>query len=588
MKADGIELETGDVIYFEDKDAPHVRNAKAGEVLLVEEVNKDGNPSKWSTSDIIGRSLDDLYSNIVTKSNINDKFKEWWGKADTGEQTKTELLSRWFNLLQDPKIYGVKLPLFGHSQITDGELECDSISLGVCTPSTETNLGVDNFKNEPAFWTVEVEYEIDADGEIEIKTVSGIDASFTRKGTNGMVGVAQKSAWLHEYFDETHRHTRYSVTKQDGYVPLPECVSPVNNDLRPFMVHAKYLGGLDTNGIPTSATGLAPMNYTRSHNSQISEWRKRGVNYSGMSGCDNVFRQLMIELKYAKKGNSGTMEGCSSYNFQYTVAVSESNVERVILTTAQASNIEVGSWCIVGYNGSNSTDRNSPPMYSICKNVQVVSKENVTIDGTTYVALNLDNKGTKFDTVAGTTYFSTMPWGSGSCDNVLSVDGSRHNTNGRFPFVIQGLETQNGAYVVLADVISSETITDTNHTITPKICRLAKNIATTVTENYHDGTPFTVEATSGSWSFNQDRSLEDECIVPLKVGGSAGSSNGMRSATYTPHSNGFFEWRSWISLAGGGHCGVSGAVLVSGLPSARWSFESGSPGSGANRGEWAE
>ena len=42
MKADGIELETGDVIYFEDKDAPHVRNAKAGEVLLVEEVDSTG------------------------------------------------------------------------------------------------------------------------------------------------------------------------------------------------------------------------------------------------------------------------------------------------------------------------------------------------------------------------------------------------------------------------------------------------------------------------------------------------------------------------------------------------------------------
>ena len=31
----------------------------------------------------------------------------------------------------------------------------------------------------------------------------------------------------------------------------------------------------------------------------------------------------MIRLKYARKGNSGTIEGCTAYNYQYKAAAAE-------------------------------------------------------------------------------------------------------------------------------------------------------------------------------------------------------------------------------------------------------------------------
>ncbi len=97
----------------------------------------------------------------------------------------------------------------------------------------------------------------------------------------------------------------------------------------------------------------------------------------------------MVRLKYARKGNSGKIEGCTSYNYQYTAAVSETNVERVILTTAQAANFLEGSTIMLGVQSG--TDRNTASNYSICDGKKIAKIENVTIDGTDYSAVYIDN-----------------------------------------------------------------------------------------------------------------------------------------------------------------------------------------------------
>ena len=106
----------------------------------------------------------------------------------------------------------------------------------------------------------------------------------------------------------------------------------------------------------------------------------------------------MFQLKYGKKGNSGTLEGCTSYNLQYKAAAAETGVTRVLLTEAQANNLLVGSSVIVGDVGSGtSTDRNTASMYKLAKNVRIKSIVSVTVSGTVYKAVNLDTD-TSFDT----------------------------------------------------------------------------------------------------------------------------------------------------------------------------------------------
>lgn len=537
---------------------------------------------------------DAFYAAGVTPENIDDMFVSWWHGADDGQYTKTQLLARWFNLLNSDKTFGTKFYNFGTSQTTQGELCDDSAEIGVTTPSTNTVKGKDPLHQQFAFWTVEVEYEIDANGEIEIKSVAKVDSSFNRGGTNGMVGVAQKTGWLSITNDSVNWWVRYRTAQAPGYVPIAEGVSPVDNKPRAFVVHAKYMGGKGTDGKPTSASGLAPLNYSWSHNSQIAEWRKRGANYAGISICDIFFRILMFWLKYAKKGNSGTMEGCTSYNFQYKCAVAETGVTRVLLTEAQAKNLLVGSSVIVGDVGSGtSTDRYVASMYKCAKNVRILSIVSTVVEETTYYAVNLETD-TAFDTTTDT-YISTMPWWSGSCDDVLGVDGSPTScTNGKEPFIIQGLESQIGAYAVVADIIDTITVSEdsTTMTINPATVRLAKNIAQSKSANYVDtNKPLTIpKPANWAWHFIGDLAYDKahpEFTLPSIIDNGANSGNGFKSAVFVPSSGGVIEWLSWSSLYDSSYCGLACAVLSNGLGLANWYIAAGAPGSGANRGEWA-
>lgn len=537
---------------------------------------------------------DAFYAAGVTPENIDDMFVSWWHGADDGQYTKTQLLARWFNLLNSDKTFGTKFYNFGTSQTTQGELCDDSAEIGVTTPSTNTVKGKDPLHQQFAFWTVEVEYEIDANGEIEIKSVAKVDSSFNRGGTNGMVGVAQKTGWLSITNDSVNWWVRYRTAQAPGYVPIAEGVSPVDNKPRAFVVHAKYMGGKGADGKPTSASGLAPLNYSWSHNSQIAEWRKRGANYAGISICDIFFRILMFWLKYAKKGNSGTMEGCTSYNFQYKCAVAETGVTRVLLTEAQAKNLLVGSSVIVGDVGSGtSTDRGVASMYKCAKNVRILSIVSTVVEETTYYAVNLETD-TPFDTTTDT-YISTMPWWSGSCDDVLGVDGSPTScTNGKEPFIIQGLESQIGAYAVVADIIDTITVSEdsTTMTINPATVRLAKNIAQSKSANYVDtNKPLTIpKPESWAWHFIGDLAYDKahpEFTLPSIVDNGANSGNGFKSAVRVPPSGGVCGWLSWSGLSGYSSCGLACADLACGLGNANWYIAAGAPGSGANRGEWA-
>ena len=539
------------------------------------------------------QKFDASYASRVTKSNIDDLFVEWWHCVDNGLLSRTELLSRWFNLLRSEKTFGVKTYEFNISVTADGELTDDSIELGVCVPSTNTVKGTDNFCKEVAFWTVEVEYEIDELGEIVIMRVDHIDDDYTRAGTHGMVGVAQKKAFVREYKDGTYKYLKYSTKQQYGFKPLPECVKP-DGTLRAFMVHAKYGASLNSNGIPTSATGGAPMNFDYSHNSEIAAWRKRGTKYSGGSACDLKFREYMFRLKYAKKGNSGVMEGCTNYNLQYPVALGEENTNRVLLTPTQASGFLIGSSVQIG-NYAGNMDRNHSGMYSITKNAKIVAIKNVTIGDVEYGALYIE--GLTFTTVAngsgvtGTTYVSTTPYAAGFCDNVLGVDGSAYsNTSGKEPFIIQGIECQMGAYAIAADMIVKryyDSATDKTY-YQFWTCKDAAKISTSITSDYVLEAQIDIsDLTSNNWYYIQDLAIAN-VIAPEAVGGSAGSGNGCKAATYLTvgKSDALFEYLAWAHLYDGALCGLACSILDHGLSAAYWDFAALACGSGANRGEF--
>lgn len=385
----------------------------------------------------------------TTKAEVDDLFVEWWKyQYNPTVYSKADMLERWFGkVLEDSRVHGVTTPKYAKSTSMIGELTDDSAGL-VCTPSTEATAGSDPFAHLPQFWCLEVAAEKKADGSHEIFYVEHIDSTKDVRSGEHLCWMVQKNTWKREWQNDEYKYLKTRCHPASGYKRWPEGTDRTGK-VHEYIAHPKYYAGIGADGRITCGTGLAPVNRT-SHQTGVSKWRARGAQYSGASGSLVKFLDAMVRLKYGRKGNSGKIEGCTSYNYQYTVAVSETGVERVILTKEQAANLLVGSAVMLGIQSG--SDRNTASNYSIFDGKLITAIETVTIEEKEYSAVYVDNGGKTFDTTAGSTYLSTSPYYSGWNDTVLGRDGSRYSpTSGKEPGMIQGIEFMNGSYLIVSD-----------------------------------------------------------------------------------------------------------------------------------------
>lgn len=301
------------------------------------------------------------------------------------------------------------------------------------------------------------------------------------------------------------------------------------------MVHGKYMSKT-VNSKMTCCSGVIPTAFI-SHNTSHTLSAVNGSQYSGGTTADLSWLVLMAYIKYGSLTLDGTLQGCCNMNYQYVAQVAEEGVNRIILTTANAANLEVGMSVLLG-NYTTSTDRGTAGMYSISTNkgCRITSIETVTIDETEYSAVYVDLEDT-FDTAAngatteGTTYLSTWHWATGSCDDVLGNDGSPVScTSGKYPAKLQGIEYMSGGYEVIADaILSLYSVTDDDDTTTyyyePYICRLRANQSTGITSNYVATGLAVAQPSSDSWNYIKKLQYAMGVFFPELTGGS--------SSTYT-------------------------------------------------------
>ena len=543
-------------------------------------------------------AVDAVWAARLDGTNTSEIFQQYAAALIAQGVDIDTIVRRWFALVWDDSTYGTKLYKFATSATPDGELIQASAELGATKPGTNTTEAVDPYFQRGAFWAVEVAYEIENKEPVvkAVAGVNGVDREALLSGKFGMVGVAQKTGWVCDTADDNYYYhyyraaPAYFLADANAYKPLPEGVA-VDGSLRPFVIHAKYMAGRGADGKLTSASGLAAVNFI-SMDGQRAEWKKRGADYCGICGCDLAFRMRMFWAKYGKKGNSGTLEGCSGYSYQYKAAVSETGVTRVIMTAAQANSYLVGSTVSVGDVGTGtSTDRNAASMRAKADKVRILSIEDVTVDGTAYKALNLDT-ATTFDTEKDKTIVSTMPWHSGSCDNVQGADGSPTScTSGKEPFIIQLLECQPGGYAISADQLTEQVLNDTAYTHRLVFFRQAAQIATSITADAaRSPIVLTMPTTqTGQWMYEKDVEIDaDGNMYLVDAGSGASSTNGCRAAVYVPAAGSRVNaWWAWNTLDVGGYCGLSGGAAYSWTGLATWDGLCGACGSGANRGEYA-
>ena len=520
----------------------------------------------------------------TSKAEVDALFAEWWKiQYNPDLFTKSEMLERWFgNVLVDTRVHGVTTPRYSKSTSMIGELTDDSSGL-TCTPSTESTAGSDPFAHLPQFWCLEVAAEKKADGSHEIFYVEHIDDTAKVRGGEHLCWVIQKNTYKREWQDKDYKYLKTRCTPAPGYKRWKEGTDRTGT-VHEYMAHPKYYAGIDADGGITCGTGLKPVNRT-SHQTGVSRWRGRGAQYSGASGSIIKFLDAMIRLKYGRKGNSGKIEGCTNYNYQYTVTVSETGVERVILTKEQAANLLVGSAVMLGIQSG--SDRNTASNYSIFDGKLITAIETVTIEAKEYSAVYVDNGGKTFDTTAGSTYLSTSPFYSGWNDNVLGRDGSKISpTSGKEPGMIQGVEFMNGSYLIVSDELWQwSQDANENYCFDCYKCYDQSKVGSAINENYEKvNVPtlvFPKDTAAWTWKYITDNAINDDVLWPEAtnasgsgVGVGAGFScgpaaSGVRAAwCFGILNNGGFAGvpcrnsNNWVSNANwNGSLGATGTIL---------------------------
>ena len=517
------------------------------------------------------------------------------GAAAATPAELTALCDRWYTATRTGWDGGVKFYTPDVSAVSDGEKIGNNAGM-TCTPSTNTVAGQDDYAGLPLFACVDVNWIIDPDTlEPVITAIDGITDSFDRYDPAKFVGVMQMSGYRWWNDGDTNYYLRGYCDSLKPYAniePLAEAVRASDNSVRPWVVHSKYMAKVE-GGKFTCYSGVIPTVYSVSHNSSHTYAKAVGPQYSGSTAADNAWLKLMSMIKYGIMTQDGVNQGCVRYNFQYPAAVAESGVQRVIITKDQAANLIVSGSVIIG-NYAGSLNRGNPGMYSITGQAGAVitSIQEVTIDGNTYAAVNVDCAA--FDTVAngasttGTTYISTWHWRSGTCDNVLGNDGSPDSPgSGKYPAMIQGIEYSVGGYEVYADVILN-LYKDSNdvYWYEPYLVNRSAQQSTGITSNYKATGLKCQQPDAAAWLYIKKDGYAKGVYFPVLVGGS--SSTYHRDGFYMQAANtGTREWLAFGDLTYGvGYGGLSFLFGNSGLSHAWWNILARLSPNG-NRGEWA-
>lgn len=524
---------------------------------------------------------DELIAQFIDDSNYFEVMRSFFlANGCNAMVDVSSICDRWYTLARKGWQGGVTFANPDTNSVSTGTKIGDNAGMS-CTPSTFTTKNQDDYEFNPLFAIKDCNVYLDEDGEPHITAVQGICGNFERNNPEKIVGVLQATGWVKysEAADGSYTYEYTDMTGAYGFYPLPEAVRLADNTVRNWVVHTKYGFGPGY----TCCADQAPLVYTVSHNGQRTGVRTAwGSRYCGYTSADDAFLKLMLYMKYGRLDSDSVLAGCVSYSLDYTAAVAETGVERILVTTAQGANLLVGSTISFGgtaRSASQKVDRK-----------RITSIETVTIDGTDYAAVYVDNGGVTFDTET-TDHLLTMPWFSGSTDDCLGNDGGENPANGRFPVRIQGIEVLVGNWVIGGDTILDYRAVDEVSCQVAAVCRDATKISTSITSDYivaAYGMPnegYTSDAYRQIAKLGHDDNLP-ELMTPCKIGGS--STTLTRDSYYLQKegTTGLREWPAFGPLDRGAYAGFSCLHGYYGLTSTGW-YVGGRLSVTGNRGEWA-
>ena len=523
-------------------------------------------------------------NNFTNKiNNINSSILEYeeetyyspWAQSKRIEQG----ISNYYALTPDDKVYTVRFPLWNTSNTCNGEKLDDNIGKYI-TPATDTTREVNNYG--PAWESVDCNAVVDTNGVRHITALKGMDG-FSDTGKVDVFCLF-RTYWQKIWIENGYIYFSRTFVPKDGYTIVPQAINK-DGTYNSWFVIGKYVVG-DIDGKLYSSKGLIPAHYISGP--QGEEEVSDGVSYAG---CINLMRAkgsnyysagLMSDymhiltsfyIQFATKNTQTILGGNTNNNYQYAVSVAEPNVNRVILTTAQAANIDLNTYVSVGDRGTNTNnDRYYGYMHNLAYNVKVIGKE--VIDSS-HTALILDHTPI---TTTSTTYVSTMHERSGFSDYILGRTGSiGSNTNCKHGFVYNGIEISVGGYEVAGNAIAN--IKDSTGTrevyFTNDVTKLTTNF-TTIQSNFTKSNFEMVPTRFNTWNYITEYGFDQEygIAVPTETGVSgAGSNVGYADGFYVDAATSGQRELLWLGhMSNGTLAGLSCLYANNSLSNAVWSI----------------
>lgn len=379
-------------------------------------------------------------------------------ESDISTSGYDEFFESYFKLQRTGKIYGAKIWKSAINPTSSCEKTRDNVGL-VCKPSTDTVEAQDDYADIPLFKWYECNYKRYDDGFAYPTAMLG-DSAYS---TSGPVDCgALQMTFYYKYIDNdsyTELIISDSPNNALGLEPWPLAVRS-DGTVKSYFVQSRYNSSTGTDGFLRS---LPNQKITRnqSHNTQVSDYQKKGKGYWGSGSNRYSFAQIFSQIKFGTKDIQSVMQGCTGWSFQYKASIqSEDKNTYFPVTTAQANALYVGAYVSVGYgrydNSTLNLDRGIGTIHTYADDVKILKKENIDSNN---VAIYLDcepfNTKSITDSSGNTLdiYMSSMHSRTGETDVVIGHhDGSPvSNTNAIFPCRIQGIEFFCGPYIVASD-----------------------------------------------------------------------------------------------------------------------------------------
>lgn len=531
----------------------------------------DKNQGESNAGKVLGIGSDGMVIPVDPQGNLERTIENYYALRRTG------------------KIYQTKLWKFASNPTSTGEKLLDNAGL-VFEPSTDTEEGRDDYLNgqNPLFEWVNVNYVRDADGTARPIAIEGMDSYKTEGAVD--VGTMQMSFWW-KWDTSNAEYDLITISNlphpELGLKSWSECTK-ADGTVVPWCIGSKYVSGTASDGKPRSQPRLKPAR-NQSHNNMITNYGEKGEGYQGAGAERNTFQIIFNLIKGATKSSQSLFTGCTNYNYQYEASIQSAEAHTYFpVTNAQASNLVVGSYVSVGYGGNNkgtaNIDRGQSTVHAYADDIKILSIEDLD-ENNKAIYLDIPEESA-FNTqphvytedFSAPIILSTMHWWSGATDSVKGRhDGSPgSNTNGKYPYRVQGREYAVGACIVASDTVIDLQADYTKHVlVAPKGVAHSSSDATIRSTYEHIGTIPAAEAGNNAdwWIGDCGFDVDTGSWYPSAEG--SGSSQGYGDRVYAGGSGATSGTREYLQGGYLWHGPLAGSAYLScgsGLGVGFWYF----------------